>query len=94
MVNQDETASVGSLLPSAAGVLDLSGNVFEWQQDRWTDMLAAGVDVQGPALGTNRALRGGAWDGSRLFAQPSSSLGIDPDYRGGDLGVRLLRTAP
>ncbi len=93
VVNKDETAPVGSLLPSAAGVLDLSGNVFEWQQDRWTDMLAAGVDVQGPALGTNRALRGGAWDGSRLFAQPASSLGIDPDYRGGDLGVRLLRTA-
>ncbi len=94
VVNQDETASVGSLLPSAAGVLDLSGNVFEWQQDRWTGMLVAGVDVQGPASGTSRALRGGSWEGGQLFAQPASSLGLDPDYRSHDLGVRLLRTTP
>jgi formylglycine-generating enzyme required for sulfatase activity len=94
VVDRQRTAPVGGLLPSAAGVLDLSGNLWEWQQDVWLDPPAAGVDSEGPASGSDRVFRGGSWrggpQGSRVAIRDGYALG----YRSGRLGVRLLRAAP
>jgi formylglycine-generating enzyme required for sulfatase activity len=95
VVSQWSTASVGGLLPSAAGALDLSGNVWEWQHDQWFDPLAAGVDVEGPALGSGRVIRGGNWSNGPQFARVASRGSLAPGFRlNGRLGVRLLRIAP
>jgi formylglycine-generating enzyme required for sulfatase activity len=94
VVNQYETAPVGGLLPSAAGALDLSGNMMEWQQD-WFGALSAGVDVQGPASGSDRVLRGGSWLSDPQLARVAIRYYyFSPGDRGSRLGVRLLRTAP
>jgi formylglycine-generating enzyme required for sulfatase activity len=94
VANRPSTAPVGGLLPSAAGTLDLSGNVWEWHQDRSSDPPAAGVDTEGPTLGPYRALRGGSWLNGPQFARVASRFYNAPGARRNDLGVRLLRAAP
>jgi formylglycine-generating enzyme required for sulfatase activity len=94
VVDRQRAAPVGGFLPSAAGALDLSGNVWERQQNWWSDVPAAGVDAEGPALGLNHVRRGGSWDFVPLFARVAIRSFIAPGYRGDILGVRLLRAAP
>jgi formylglycine-generating enzyme required for sulfatase activity len=94
VVDRQSTASVGGLLPSAAGALDLSGNVWEWQQDLWSRPPAAGVDAEGPASGSDRVTRGGGWLIGPLSARVARRGDFAPGNRLIYLGVRLLRTAP
>jgi formylglycine-generating enzyme required for sulfatase activity len=94
VVSRQSTAPVGGLLPSAAGALDFSGNVWEWQRDVWLDPPAAGVDVQGPASGSRRVYRGGSWSYVPQYARVAYRDVIAPGYRVNFLGVRLLRAAP
>jgi formylglycine-generating enzyme required for sulfatase activity len=92
VVDRQSTASVGGFLSSAAGVLDLSGNAWEWQRDVWLDSPAAGVDVQGPASGSHRVNRGGSWSGVAQSARVAFRYYGAPGLRNRALGVRLLRT--
>ena len=94
VVFRNDMVPVGGLLSSAAGALDLSGNVWEWQQDVWLDPPAAGVDVQGLASGYDRVYRGGSWDYGPRDARVADRDFFDPGIRNYFLGVRLLRTAP
>jgi formylglycine-generating enzyme required for sulfatase activity len=94
VADQRQTAPVGGLPSSAAGALDLSGNLWEWQRDVWLDPPAAGVDMQGPVSGSLRVRRGGSWSFDPQLARVAYRYRYSPDYRGADLGVRLLRAAP
>jgi len=94
VVSRQSTAPVGGLLSSAAGVLDLSGNAWEWQQDWWSSPPAAGVDSEGPASGSYRVARGGSWLLGPPYARVANRHYIAPGNRFYYLGVRLLRTAP
>ncbi len=94
VVGRKESALVGGLQCSAAGGLDLSGNVWEWQQDWRPGVPAAGVDGQGPVTGSMRVRRGGSWDGDLQYARVAARYHAVPDGRYGYLGVRLLRAAP
>jgi formylglycine-generating enzyme required for sulfatase activity len=93
VVSRQSTAPVGGLLPSAAGALDLSGSLWEWQQDRWSDAPATGVDAEGPASGSYRVRRGGSWYSVPQGARVANRGNYSPDVRSRNLGVRLLRTA-
>ena len=94
VVNSVQTAAVAGLSGSAVGAFDLSGNVYEWVGDCHEQVPLAGVDVQGPASGSNRVVRGGGWYGDPLFARVANRSNDAPGDRHGNLGVRLLRTAP
>jgi formylglycine-generating enzyme required for sulfatase activity len=94
VVGARQTAPVAGLSSSAAGVFDLSGNLLEWQEDRWAGAPPAGVDVQGPASGSARVDRGGSWDFDPRFARVAVRGGSSPGDRSRYLGFRLLRTAP
>jgi formylglycine-generating enzyme required for sulfatase activity len=94
VVEASRTAPVAGLSSSAAGVFDLSGNLWEWQSDWWRNPVMAGVDVQGPASGSDRVYRGGSWDAPAQSARVADRNGSPPADRGSDLGFRLLRTAP
>ena len=94
VVSSRQTAAVAGLSGAAVGTFDLSGNVWEWVGDWYEPVSLAGVDVQGPASGSRRVLRGGSWRSIPKVARVAIRHGVDPGIRIYDLGVRLLRTAP
>ena len=93
-VIREKTAPVGGLHPSAVGALDLSGNLWEWQEDWSSDTPAAGVDVRGPASGHSRVSRGGCWRNFDSNVRISERNDLGPGLRRLYIGLRLARTAP
>ena len=89
-----QTAVAAGLSGSAVGAFDFSGNVFEWVGDRYGQAPSAGVDVQGPASGSNRVIRGGSWYDDPLISRVAYRGSDTSGDRNHDLGFRLLRTAP
>jgi len=93
VVGARQTAPVAGLSSSATGVLDLSGSLWERQNDRWSEALSAGVDPTGPASGSYRVARGGSWLNAPLYARVADRRGGSSGDRDDNLGFRLLRTA-
>src|SRR5262249_10719578 len=72
---------------SAYGVLDMTGNVWEWTLSQYVGYRQeVRHDPEGE---TRRALRGGAWDGDARGARVSYRLGAHPDVFDG-VGVRVV----
>jgi formylglycine-generating enzyme required for sulfatase activity/serine/threonine protein kinase len=71
--NQDGPAPVGSYLSGASpyGVMDMSGNLWEWTADFYSESYyrdAPDDNPQGPEKGEGYILRGGSWaSGSRHY---------------------------
>ena len=94
VVGVRQTAAVAGFSGSAAGALDLSGNVWEWVGDWYDEAPPAGVDVQGPASGSYLVGRGGSWFFGPHYARVAYRNVYAPGSRYDNLGVRLLRTVP
>ena len=61
----DGTHEVGTRVPNELGLYDMSGNVFEWCQDRFGEYSSlAQMNPSGPSSGANRVRRGGCWSGN------------------------------
>ena len=81
-----DTAPVGSYPQgqSPYGVLDMSGNVYEWVADWYSEnyyAVSPRTNPTGPNVGQDRVMRGGAWSDaagtsstSRVHFSPSSSF--------------------
>jgi formylglycine-generating enzyme required for sulfatase activity len=89
------THPVGKKKPSAWGLYDMHGNVWEWCQD-WFHSSYTGAPTDGSAWESpesySRVLRGGSWNvlpGACRAAYRSYS---NPDIRLDSIGFRLLRT--
>ncbi len=80
------------------GVLDLSGNVWEWCSD-WYDAGAYGRgtdrDPVGPATGTTRVRRGGSWVDRPPGLRAADRYYLAPASRAAHIGFRcVVRPAP
>jgi formylglycine-generating enzyme required for sulfatase activity len=70
-----ETHPVGKLRPNDWGLYDMHGNAAEWCQDWYEGYPRTGVfrsDPSGPASGTEKIIRGGAWDQAASFCRSAA----------------------
>jgi formylglycine-generating enzyme required for sulfatase activity len=78
---------IGTLAANELGLYDMSGNVAEWVADWHVAYPAdAQTDPKGPVGGTERVVRGGAYDinnfGSRVYTRTSFGPSIKSQNRG------------
>jgi formylglycine-generating enzyme required for sulfatase activity len=86
---------VGSTPPNPLGLYDLAGVCHEWCAD-WYDERYYAVspprDPRGPAAGTRRVSRGGAWRHADPWSPVAHRSSLPPHLRYSDYGVRLARS--
>jgi formylglycine-generating enzyme required for sulfatase activity len=85
---------VRSTPPNALGLHDLSGVCHEWCADWYgDDAYARGParEPRGPATGTRRVSRGGAWRHADPWSPVAHRSSLPPHLRYSDYGVRLAR---
>ncbi len=91
------TKATGQKAPNAWGLHDTLGSVWEWTWDGYVASGAAGgVDpVRDSASATQtRNVRGGSWNLIPSWLRAAKRHSYPPDRRLGDVGLRLVRTAP
>lgn len=97
IANSEKTTHlVAQKKPNKWGLYDITGNVWEWCQD-WYNNSYKNVPSDGSANTKGeqkyRVLRGGGWNG-RGYLRVAFRSFSDPDFRGDEIGFRLVRTLP
>ena len=91
------THEVGKRKANAFGLYDMSGNVWEWCWNWFTDRYNTGTeggsDPTGASSGDGRVLRGGAWNCLSDSCAVSGRGHYTPDPRDPGAGFRVVRNA-
>ena len=85
------TSPVRSFKANAFGLYDMTGNAWQWCQDRYGDYeKGAATDPTGADTGGLGVLRGGSWAGIPRSCRSANRNGYNPGYRGGSYGLRVV----
>jgi sulfatase modifying factor 1 len=89
---KDGPERVGQDAPNGYGLFDMCQNVHEWCSD-WYDpayyAVSPAKNPSGPAHGTRRASRGGAWRHHIKVSRCAARSSIPPEFRYADYGFRV-----
>jgi len=86
------THPCGTKRANSLGIYDMSGNVWEWCKD-WYSNSYLSYDTNnpvGPSSGSSRVFRGGSWYDSASFCRVASRGNFSPGSRDADLGFRVV----
>lgn len=82
--------------PNAFGLYGIGANIHEWCADWYGSgyyAVSPERNPRGPASGSRRASRGGAWRHAVTISRCAARSRIDPSFRYTDYGFRLARDA-
>jgi len=93
---KNTTHPVAQKAHNAWFLYDMSGNVWEWVWDWYSDSYlgAETQDPSGPRVGVDRVLRGGSSVSAAVLARVSNRIWFAPNYRDNGAGFRLARSLP
>ena len=88
-----QTEEVGSYDPQMYGLYQMSGNVWEWCEDYWTENYCDGsvTDTTCPLSVSSRVVRGGGYFDIARLCRSTSRRGQESKFNYFDLGFRLAR---
>jgi formylglycine-generating enzyme required for sulfatase activity len=94
--NKGDTTQVGAYSSGASpyGIMDLSGNVWEWVADWYGEnyyMSSPRNNPTGPSSGSARVLRGGSWDFGLQSSRTANRVRDTVSNSGDDVGFRCAR---
>ncbi|MBX3239213.1 MAG: formylglycine-generating enzyme family protein [Chitinophagaceae bacterium] len=85
---------VGEKEPNELGLYDMTGNMWEWCQDRYTKFYYEEnikYSPEGPSEGSGRVRRGGSWFTSARNCRTSARSSVKEDYKDNSITFRLAQ---
>jgi formylglycine-generating enzyme required for sulfatase activity len=84
----------GSLPPNGYGLYDITGNVWEWTSDYYSDdyySVSPAENPKGPDRGRFKVIRGGSWHSGAMCVQTYYRNGLSPSWVDFAVGFRCVK---